>query len=346
MDVHPSPNGQQDPHMPNQPPETVARPQPFMWYNDTQQEPSPVSRVKAMDHGTPIWILQGRFGRATVNLTERGLVEHAHSEYNILFKLGGADTAFRYSGQELALDDGAVLLFNPWGPHAKLANAGAPTLILSLLIEPDWLVRVLAAAPPRLDRLFPNPRELISTEVQLHANRLAAAISSTMTTSADACEDLLVDLVDAVTREYADPAMERDVLASARPIDYRIRKALAYIHDHALENPKVEDIARMVGLSRSRFFEQFRRCVGASPQHYIDWARMAVATRWLSTSDRPLIELADELGFSAHSHFTRFFTQHIGVSPSEFRRQTMGTAATEPAAGSSNASSVVAPLRR
>jgi len=307
--------------------------QPFMWYNDTREPSSQVSRIKTMHHGTPIWILQGRFGRATVNLTDRALVEHAHREYNILFKLGGADTQFRNSGVELALDDSA-LLFNPWEPHAKLANEGAPTLILSLLIEPEWLVRVLAALPPRLDRLFPNPRELISSEVSLNANRLAAAISNNMST-ADASEDLLVDLIDAVTREYADPAIERDVFASARPIDYRIRKAIAYIHEHALENPKVEDIARAVGLSRSRFFEQFRRCVGASPQHYIDWARMAVATRWLSTTDRPLTELADELGFSAHSHFTRFFTQHAAVSPSEFRRQTMETAAESPSGSTS-----------
>ncbi|HLZ64710.1 MAG TPA: AraC family transcriptional regulator [Aliidongia sp.] len=281
-----------------------------------------------MERGTPIWILQGRFGRATVNLTGRPLVEHAHSEFNILFKLGGADTAFRSGSQTLDLGDNTVLLFNPWVPHAKLENTGGPTLILSLLIDPSWLVRVLTSPPPSLSCLFPNPREQVSAEVALHANRVAAVVAQNVTASGESGEDLLADLIDAVTREYADPSVERDLLATARPIDYRIRKALAYIHEHALENPKVEDLAAKVGLSRSRFFEQFRRCVGASPQHYIDWARMAIATRWLSTTNRPLIELADELGFSAHSHFTRFFTQHIGVSPSEFRRQT--NAALEP----------------
>jgi AraC-like DNA-binding protein len=45
----------------------------------------------------------------------------------------------------------------------------------------------------------------------------------------------------------------------------------------------------------------------------------------LSTTNRPLIELADELGYGNHSNFTRFFTQHVGVSPSEFRRQTITT---------------------
>lgn len=276
-----------------------------------------------MDHGSPIWILQGPFGRATVNLTDKALVEHAHCEFNMIFKLGGADTVFRSEGQTLSLDDASLLLFNPWVPHAKLASDSGPTLIMSLIIEPSWLARGLADKHQPLGSLFPNPREPVTEEIRIHASRVAAAISAHLLEPAAACEDLLQDLIAAVTREYAAPEIRRDMITTARPIDYRIRKALAYIHEHALENPKIDEIARGVGLSRSRFFEQFRRCVGASPQHYIDWVRMAAATRWLSTTDRPLIELADELGFGAHSNFTRFFTQHIGVPPREFRRLTL-----------------------
>jgi AraC-like DNA-binding protein len=280
-----------------------------------------------MEPSTPIWIVQGRFGRATLNLIDRPLVEHMHREFNVLFKLGGADARFRSNDAILSLDDNSALLFNPWVPHAKLANPGAPTMILSLIIEPSWLVRVLSARPPRLEQLFPNARVEISAEVALHANRLAALISTQVSADGSECEDFVADLADAVTREYADPSVDRDIVSTARPIDYRIRRALAYIHEHAMENPRMDDIARRVGLSRSRFFEQFRRCVGTSPQHYLDCSRVTIATRLLSTTDRPLIELADELGYGNHSNFTRFFTQHVGVSPSEFRRQTSSNAA-------------------
>ncbi len=47
-----------------------------------------------MERSAPIWIVQGRFGRATVNVITRPLVEHVHREFNILFKLGGADATF------------------------------------------------------------------------------------------------------------------------------------------------------------------------------------------------------------------------------------------------------------
>lgn len=271
----------------------------------------------------PIWIVSGEFGRATVNLTDRPLVEHVHHQFNILFMLGGSDTVFRSGAQVLPLDEESVLLFNPWVPHLKLANEGSTTTILSLIVEPGWVDQVLEGQGLTPGFEFPNARERITDDVRLHAGRLAAAIPRDLIDGeAAAPEPLLVNLIDALIRAYAAPEVVRMPMANARPIDFRIRKALAHIHAHALENPRIDDIARMVGLSRSRFFEQFRRCVGTSPQHYIDQIRMKVATRWLSTSERPLVELADELGFGAHSNFTRFFAQHMAVSPSEFRRQT------------------------
>ena len=271
---------------------------------------------------TPIWIVSGDFGRATVNLTDRALVEHAHQQFNMLFMLGGADTMFRSGSEDLALDEGSVLLFNPWVPHLKQANQDGPTMILSLIIEPQWIDRVLEAQGLRAGLIFPRPREQMTENVRVQAERLAAAISRDLVENASDREALLLDLIDAVIGAYIAPEVERTGTTSMRPIDFRIRKALNYIHEHAFENPRIDDIARMVGLSRSRFFEQFRRCVGASPQHYIDHMRMKAATRCLSTSDEPLVELADRLGFGAHSNFTRFFAQHMAVSPSEFRRQT------------------------
>lgn len=278
-----------------------------------------------MTQGSPIWILSGPFGRATVNLTGRPLVEHAHQQFNLIFKLGGADTEFCSGSTSLPLDDNSVLIFNPWVPHLKLANEGGPSMVLSLIIEPDWIDRVLERQGLPSGRVFPNPREELTEDVRINAERLAAAIPRHLLEPVNGCEALLEDLIDAVIRAYISPEVTRTTTSAQRAIDFRIRKALAYIHEHALENPRIDDIAKMVGLSRSRFFEQFRRCVGASPQHYIDHFRMKLATRWLSTTDRPLVELADELGFGAHSNFTRFFIQHIAVSPSEFRRQTSGT---------------------
>lgn len=267
------------------------------------------------------WVLQGSFGRVTINTTDQGIVEHVHRELNIIFKLAGADSYMVAQGMELALDDESVLLFNPWLSHAKIASPGAPATILSLFIDPHWLAEHFPSVCP--DRLFADLRRTLTPELRLQASRFAEAIMGHMLDETRRCETLLVGLLTSVIQAFG---VRRDTLSLAsagRPVDYRIRKALAYVHAHAAENPRVEDIARMVGLSRSRFFEQFTRCVGVSPRHYIDSLRLGIATRWLTANEGPLGELADTLSFGAHSNFTRFFTQHVALSPSEFRRQTI-----------------------
>lgn len=273
-----------------------------------------------MEPGKAVWILSGRFGRATVNLNDRALVEHAHRQINILLKLGGADAHFLVDGKELALDDASMLLFNSWLPHGKLA--GAPSLILSLFIEPDWLRDALPHTAARVTELFADAQVTLTEEVQIQASRLATAITAQHRASQEQCERLLLDLVDAIVAQYAGDAAEGSQMPRRQMIDFRIRKALAYMQANSLRSLQMEELARQVGLSRSRFFEQFRRCVGTSPQQYADYIRVTTATRLLSTTDLSLAELADELGFAGHSNFTRFFTQHIGVPPSEFRRQT------------------------
>ncbi|WCM28612.1 AraC family transcriptional regulator [Sphingomonas sp. QA11] len=278
-----------------------------------------------MHQETPIWIVTGDFGRATVNVTDRALVEHAHQQFNMLFMLGGAETVFRSGCDDLPLDCSSVLLFNPWVPHLKHANSGERTMILSLVIEQDWIDRVLEAQGFRTGLRFPHRREGLTPLVQRAAQRLAGTISKGVLDNGEDPERPLVELIDAVVEAYIAPEAAT-VAANGPPIDFRIRKALLYIHDHAFENPRIDEIARIVGLSRSHFFEQFRRCVGASPRHYIDHIRMRAAMHWLSTSERTLVEVADELGFGAHSNFTRFFAQHMAVSPSEYRRQTSAVA--------------------
>jgi AraC-like DNA-binding protein len=103
-------------------------------------------------------------------------------------------------------------------------------------------------------------------------------------------------------------------------MDARVVRATRYMREKALDNPALEDIAKHVGLSRSRFFEQFKTCVGVSPQQYLDWLRMALATRMLAEPGTTVTDVSERLGFSAPSHFTRFFAQHIGLPPSDFKR--------------------------
>jgi AraC family transcriptional regulator len=275
------------------------------------------------DVDKPVWILQGSFGRATVNFISRPLVAHAHSQYQFLFKLGGSDCHFRIEGEDRMLSFERAICMNPWVEHAKSGTDDTPSLILSLVIEAPWLRAHLKLAEGGTANIFPQNLVVVTPDVRHHVDRIAAAITNHLVAQDEACLHILEDLVNALGRDFADPALTSGMTPSGRPVDFRIRKALDFIKHAPVANPSVAEVASQVGLSRSRFFEQFRRCMGISPQHYIDWVRMSHAIRLLGASDKPLADVAAELGFEEHSHFTRFFAQHMGVPPSEFRRHSV-----------------------
>jgi AraC family transcriptional regulator len=279
-----------------------------------------ISTAPASADEPGFWIIQGKFGRATVSLTERALVAHAHEEPNLIIKLGGADARFKTGERVLELKDGMAALFGPWCSHAKLPNDGAMSLLLVLLLEPTWLAATLKVDRPVLEELFPEPLVGLDPELKDHAERIAAVISRGMMASDTVCEEHIREFVLALTKAFGKASIARD-LPRGRLIDKRIRHALRYIREHAAENPNLEDVAAEVGLSRSRFFEQFRDGVGVSPQHYLDWVRISLATQRLCATDESIADIAAGLGFSEQSHFTRFFTQHLALSPTEFRRR-------------------------
>lgn len=264
--------------------------------------------------------VQGAFGRIGTHTTSRPLVEHAHNEFNFVFKLGGSDTGFRVGRQTCRLTDASAIVINPWMPHSKLASDTDPTMVLTVLLHPGWLGELLNLGPLPLVRLFGGPCVVLTADVQRIVSRLAASMNAGAPFGEALHDGLVRELAVAITDAYAAADMRTNFYRRDRPLDARITRAAALIKEQAKQNPNLDDIAAQVGLSRSRFFEQFKACVGASPQQFMNWARMAVATRLLAETTESVAEVSDELGFAAPSHFARFFAQHMGVPPSEFKR--------------------------
>ena len=57
-----------------------------------------------------------------------------------------------------------------------------------------------------------------------------------------------------------------------------------------------------------------------TPHVYVNLLRMELAVNSVVHTDDSLATVGDTLGFSAQGHFTRFFRDHAGVNPSEFRQ--------------------------
>lgn len=105
-----------------------------------------------------------------------------------------------------------------------------------------------------------------------------------------------------------------------------IGRALVLLHESPARAWTVETLAREVGLSRSRFAEQFTALLGIGPMGYLaDW-RLQRALALLEEAGASVREAARRTGYLSAAAFSRAFARKFGRPPSEARSEGRGTA--------------------
>lgn len=99
-------------------------------------------------------------------------------------------------------------------------------------------------------------------------------------------------------------------------MDLRIRRAQAYILDHLAEPLSITYLADIAHLSPTQFKKLFKENTHLSPLNYITEQRMERAKALLIHSDNPIRLVAEQVGYTDFSAFSRRFKQHFGMSPS------------------------------
>ena len=103
-------------------------------------------------------------------------------------------------------------------------------------------------------------------------------------------------------------------------IDPRVLAVVEYLDHASFAAPCREaDLAARVGLSVSQLNRLFLRHFGSTPRRYLEKRRLENALVQIHRS-RPVKEIAYELGFKSLPHFSAWFRQNTGSSPTELRR--------------------------
>ena len=115
-----------------------------------------------------------------------------------------------------------------------------------------------------------------------------------------------------VTREHA----HKDVLT-------RFESLLNdYFHSgkpQSLGLPSVGYCAEQLHLSPKYFGDLIKKETDKSAQEYIQLKLIDIAKEKIFDASKTISEVAYDLGFKYPSHFTRFFKQHVGSTPNEYR---------------------------
>ncbi len=85
------------------------------------------------------------------------------------------------------------------------------------------------------------------------------------------------------------------------------------------EDLTLEHLARTLGYSEYYISRKFKEISGMQFRDYLRYRRLAFALKQVRDTDRGLLDIAIDYGFSSHEAFTRAFKEAYGMTPREYR---------------------------
>ncbi|WP_010165024.1 AraC family transcriptional regulator [Sphingomonas sp. PAMC 26617] len=125
-------------------------------------------------------------------------------------------------------------------------------------------------------------------------------------------EVLFIEALRSTTSTAASPGLLRGLA------DPRVASAIRRMHERPGHAWTVAELAYEASLSRSTFFDRFRRTVGTAPMEYLLTWRMALAQNLLRQRQSRIAEVAKLVGYGSASTFSVAFARHVGVPPGQF----------------------------
>ena len=74
-------------------------------------------------------------------------------------------------------------------------------------------------------------------------------------------------------------------------------------------------------MSRRTFTRRFQKATGSTVLQWLTHQRLALASRLLETSARPVEAIAGEAGFGSAASLRQHFGAAFGISPASYRRR-------------------------
>ena len=100
-----------------------------------------------------------------------------------------------------------------------------------------------------------------------------------------------------------------------------IDRARHTLVQHLNDSEGVLHSAQAMGQSYDAFRKKYTRLTGHAPKHFMLNRQMEQAARLLIETSLSSQAIAEQLGFCDQFHFSKRFKQHLGITPSKYRKR-------------------------
>ncbi len=250
---------------------------------------------------------------------------HWHNYCQLALCVGGQGT-FTFSGKSYAYAPGDLFVVDNTERHGAFVAPGETADFLFVMFYPQFVVRGTESA---FDYEYLLPVSYASEEFSNKIDgdtpfgrRLAAMlldIEAENNRRRTGFSHIIGAKLRLILAELLGYYGIRDDARSIVDRHRKLRPAILYLEQHCHEPVRLEDIAKIVYLSPSRFRHLFQETMHVGFKEYVIGLRYQMALRMLASTSSSVEEIAASCGFSNLNSFYKLFRQREGTTPTAYR---------------------------
>ncbi|MER8157663.1 AraC family transcriptional regulator [Streptomyces sp. NPDC094472] len=199
------------------------------------------------------------------------------------------------------------------------ASPEEPALGFGLTLEPSAVADLLLAGPDDARRIPGGPRSAIAVS-DAPAELLDAVIRLLRLLDRPSDQAVLAPLIKReilwrlITGDQGEIVRQLGLADSSLS---HVARAVRWIREHYAEPFRVEDLARLAGMSVSAFHRNFRTVTAMSPIQFQKRIRLQEARLMLTTRSADVTGVGLLVGYESPSQFSREYRRQFGTPPSQ-----------------------------
>lgn len=277
---------------------------------------------------------KGEMDHLVGKIRSKGIVNyaldfHTHEHFEILLMHGG-NCRFLVGNQLYHLQPGSLLMLDGMTVHRAYVYGDEDAYERSVVhFEASWISPLLQelGAESLLEMFTENRNGLIRS----FSKRDEALIEHMMIQLIQLSEDtntlaeaqrkiILAQLLIHITQSTKKVIPKEQTIRDEKTEN--AEKISSFLFQNYKQHVTIDDVAEAVNLSKSYMSHLFKEVTGFTIMNYLMNYRLSQARNQLIREPDKLIkEVSQENGFESEAHFSRFFKQNIGLSPSRYRTE-------------------------
>ncbi len=243
---------------------------------------------------------------------------HTHPFTELFYVVDGKGE-FNIQGQRFPVKANDFVIINPQVEHTELSSPDEPLEYIVLGINGLSFSNLTPVSEGGHPFSFFNLRDE-QKDILRYLNAMVQEATSQSMSYELVCHNLLeILLIKILRHQHFDLEVGKQSKAT-KDISFIKHYLETYYH----ESIQLEDLASMTHLSRFYISHSFKKEIGMSPMEYLIAIRIKESKILLRTTNYSISQVADIVGFTTPTYFSKQFRKSTGISPTDYREQFQG----------------------